>query len=637
MTPINRTDSETRSADVIAQNIEILKGLFPEAVSEGKLDLSVLKGLFGTALLTDEERDEKYGLNWFGKRKARQIALTPSTGTLRPSREESVDWDTTKNLMIEGDNLEVLKLLQKSYAGQVKLIYIDPPYNTGGDFIYHDNFHDSIRVYHELIGVIEGGIKLQSNVESSGRYHTDWLNMMYPRLKIARTLLKNEGLLFISISDAEAHNLRHLLDEVFGEENFVGCIEWNSTKSVTNTALISVSHTHNYIYAKNIEYYTENRSHFRLPEDGEGFDNPDNDPRGPWKADPFQVGGERPNQLYEIVNPKTGEIYKPNPGASWKNEYSVFQRLVEEKRIVFGVSGEAGPQRKRFLSEAEERGKVTKTLWDDVGTTTNGTKQLKELLGENVFDNPKPIDLIQRIIQLGVFNKQNEIVMDFFAGSGTTGHAVMLENEKDGGTRRFILVQLPEPLYLNNKEQKIAASYCLKNKLPLSISEITKQRLRKAGKIIKERNATTTLDVGFRVFKLDSSNIVAWDSQSDRVADLLRNATDHVKKNRSVEDILYEILLKYGIDLSIPIESRDHNGVSLYSIGGGTIIACMMENISRVSVEHVASEIFKWRTILAPSTETLCIFLDSAFQDDVAKTNLSSILNQNGISTIRSI
>ena len=365
MKKITAGDSASRSSDLIAENVEQMKALFPEAFTEGRVDFEVLKQLLGG---TVDEREEKYGLNWHGKRQARQLALTPSTGTLRPCPEDSVDWDTTQNLMIEGDNLEVLKLLQKTYSGKVKLIYIDPPYNTGKDFIYPDNYRDSIRNYLELTAQIDGERrKLSSNTESSGRFHTDWLNMMYPRLKVARNLLRADGILVVSVSDAEIGNLRLCLDEFFGMDNFIGCVVWNSTKSVTNTALISVSHTYHLIYARNKDHFVRNRSQFRLSEEGEGFANPDNDPRGPWKADPFQVGGERPNQMYPIVNPNTGEVYRPNRGNSWKNQLSRFEELLEDNRIVFGATGEAGPQRKRFLNEAQERGRVAKTWWDDPG------------------------------------------------------------------------------------------------------------------------------------------------------------------------------------------------------------------------------------------------------------------------------
>lgn len=639
MKKLTTTDPETKSLDLISDNIERLKALFPELVTEGPngaaVNVDVLKVLVGDRTVTDA--DEKYGLNWHGKRRARQLALTPSTGTLRPCPEDSVDWDTTQNLMIEGDNLEVLKLLQKSYAGKVKLIYIDPPYNTGKDFVYPDDFQDSIKNYLELTGQVEGGRKISSNTESSGRFHTDWLNMMYPRLKLAHALLRIDGLLFASISDAESHNLRNMLDELFGEENFIGNIVWNSTKSVTNTALISVSHTHTLVYARSKDYFIEHRAHFRLPEDGEGFANPDNDPRGPWKADPFQVGGERPNQLYPITNPKTGEVYRPNPGCSWKNEYAVFQRLMEDNRIVFGATGEAGPQRKRFLSEAEERGKVSKTLWDDIDTTTNATRALKDLIGDNVFDNPKPVDLITRCCQLGTHNAQDAIVLDFFAGSGTTGHAVMAQNATDGGNRRYILVQLPEPLDPKNKDQKIASDFCDKLGKRRSIAELTMERLRRAGKKIREENPMFAGDLGFRVFKLDSSNIRAWEPDRDNLKQTLLDHAEHLKEDRSEQDILYELLLKLGLDLCVPIEAKTIAGKTVHSIGGGVLLACLAKQITRDEVEPLAQGILEWHKELAPVGDATCIFRDSAFVDDVAKTNLAAILEQNGIANVRSL
>jgi len=641
MKPLTAKDPETHSPDIIADNLAALRALFPELITEGKegvaVNLDVLKQLVGDKTVTDAE--EKYGLNWHGKRRARQLALTPSTGTLRPCPEDSVDWDTTQNLMIEGDNLEVLKLLQKSYAGKVKLIYIDPPYNTGKDFVYPDNFQDNIKNYLELTGQTgEGGKKLSSNTEDSGRFHTDWLNMMYPRLKLAWNLLREDGLIVVSISDAEAHNLRIILDEIFGEKNFIGCVIWNSTKSVTNTALISVSHTHNFIFARSKAYFTEHRSHFRLPEDGDGFSNTDGDSRGPWKADPFQVGGERKNQMYPVTNPKTGEVYRPNPGCSWKNELSVFQQLLADKRIIFGVSGEAGPQRKRFLSEAEERGKVTKTLWEEIDTTTNATRDLKQLMGDMIFDNPKPIELLARFIQLGTHDPSNAIVVDFFAGSGTTGNAVFSQNASDGGSRRFILVQLPEPLSSDDAEQKIASAYCEKLGRPKNIAELTKERLRRAGKKIKDGYPTFKGDLGFRVFKLASSNIRAWEPDRDKLAETLEASIEHLKTDRTEQDILFEMLLKLGLDLCVPIEQKKIAGKQVHSIGGGTLIVCLNESIVKKEVELLAMGIIAWHKDLAPAGETTVVFQDKAFAgDDVAKTNLTAILQQYGLEKVSSI
>ena len=640
MKKLTPNDRETRSPNVVAENIERLKALFPEPVTEGpegaSVNVDVLKQLVGDRTVTDS--DEKYGLNWFGKRRARQLALTPSTGTLRPCPEDSVDWDTTQNLMIEGDNLEVLKLLQKSYDGKVKLIYIDPPYNTGNDFVYQDDFRDNLRNYKRLTGQVDDeGSPLTSNPETSGRFHTDWLNMMYPRLKVARAILRADGLLFVSISDSELHNLRNMLDEVFGEENFIGNIIWNSTKSVTNTALVSVSHTHTLVYARLKDYFVKHRSHFRLPEDGDGFANPDNDPRGPWKADPFQVGGERPNQLYPITNPNTGVVYRPNPGCSWKNEYSVFKQLMEDNRIVFGATGEAGPQRKRFLSEAKDRGKVSKTLWDGIDTTTNATRALRDLMGENVFDNPKPTDLIQRGCQLGTHNPQDAIVLDFFAGSGTTAHAVMAQNAADGGNRRYILVQLPVPLDSSNKKQKTAAAFCDKLGKPRTIAELTKERLRRAGKKIKEEHPDWSGDTGFRVFKLDSSNIRAWDPNPADLEGALLEHMEHLTPGRTEQDVLYELLLKLGLDLCVPIETRTIAGKEVHSVGRGVLMACLAEQVEQAQVENLALGIAKWHEELAPAGESTCVFRDSAFENDVAKVNLAEILEQHGIDHVRSL
>lgn len=540
--------------------------------------------------------------------------------------------------MIEGDNLEVLKLLQKSYSGKVKLIYIDPPYNTGKDFIYPDNYKNGIKNYLKLTGQIDSnGQKFSSNPETSGRFHTNWLNMMYPRLKVARNLLRDDGIIVVSISDAEVHNLRLCLDEIFGVDNLIGCVMWNSTKSVTNTALISVSHTYNVIYARNREYFVKNRSHFRLPEEGEGFKNPDNDSRGPWKADPFQVGGERPNQMYAITNPKTGDVYRPNPGNSWKNELKVFEQLMADGRIVFGAGGESGPQRKRFLTDAEERGRVSKTWWDDVDTTTNATRAAKDLMGESVFDNPKPVSLIQRFIQLGTHDPTTAIVMDFFAGSGTTAQAVLEQNLADGGNRRHILVQLPEPLDPADSEQKIAAAYCDRIDKPKNIAELTKEHLRQFRTKLKNDCPLLAVDLGFRVLKLDSSNIRAWEPNRHNLEQTLLDNVDHIKSDRSDQDILHELLLKLGLDLCAPVETRHIAGKQVNAFNEGALIACLSELIDQSEVEDLALGIVAWYEQLENTDDTTVVFRDSAFEDDIAKTNLTEILRQYSIKDVRSL
>lgn len=631
---IDAGDPETRSPDLAADNLERMRDLFPTAFTEDGIDFSALRQLLGDAV---DDGDERYGLSWSGKRRARRLALTPSRGTLRPVPDESVDWDATQNLLIEGDNLETLKLLQRSYSGKVKLIYIDPPYNTGKDWIYPDNYKNGVKNYLKLTGQLDGnGQNLASNPETSGRFHTTWLNMIYPRLLIARNLLRHDGILVASTSDSEMHNFRSCLDEIFGADNMIGCVVWNSTKSVTNTALISVSHTYNLIYARDREYFVKNRHHFRLPEPGDGFSNPDNDPRGPWKADPFQVGGERPNQMYPITNPKTGAVYRPNPGSSWKNELRVFEELMADNRIVFGASGESGPQRKRFLTEAEDRGRVAKTWWDDVATTANATRAANELMGESVFDNPKPASLIRRFIQLGAHDPNSSIIMDFFAGSGTTALAALEENIADGANRKYILVQLPEPLDASKKEQKIAAEYCDAIGKPRNIAELTKEHLRRfrarhAGKL------ETPTDLGFRVFKLDTSNIRAWEPNRANLEQSMLDSLDPIKPDRSEDDILCEILLKLGIDLCAPIETRCFAGKRVSAVDGGALIACMSETLGVDDAESVAVGIGDWLEALENTDDVTAVFRDAAFSNDVAKVNLAEILRQYGVKDVRSV
>ena len=511
---MNKLDMQ--SIDIVEKNTERIAKLFPNVIVEsanGKaIDFDLLRQELSKEIVDGAK--ERYQLTWPGKKKAIVSANTPSKNTLRPIKERSVDFDNTKNIYIEGDNLEVLKILQESYLNKIKCIYIDPPYNTGNDFIYNDKFNKTEN--EELVEsgqVDENGNRMVSNNQSNGRFHSDWLSMMYSRLKLARTLLSNDGVMVISISDVEFDNLKKICDEIFGENNYCGDIIWNSTKSVTNTALISVSHTYNLVYFKNIQYFIENRSEFRIPDNGEGFENPDNDPRGPWKADPFQVGGWRPNQQYEIVNPKTGVTYKPNAGCSWKNDFKKFKELMEDNRIVFGKNGDAGPQRKRFMSEAMDRGKVVKTIWDDVETTTNGTMLLKKLFNNaSLFDNPKPVGFIKRILQL--CTNQNSIVLDFFGGSSTTAHALMELNAEDGGTRQFIIVQIPQEC----DENSIAFSNGYKN-----ICEIGKERIRRAAKKIAEENPNAKFDGGFRVFKVADSNmkdVVQYRKMWDLIVDL---------------------------------------------------------------------------------------------------------------------
>jgi adenine-specific DNA-methyltransferase len=575
------------SLNVRAELLNALSRLAPSLVSEGRLNTSALNDLFGDV---DAPESERYQISWRGKNDAYKVLQATSTSTLKPCVETSINWENSKNLFIEGENLEVLKLLQRTYFGKVRFIYIDPPYNTGSDsFIYPDKFSETKEEYLVRIGNKDDSGKLlkeglfRPNTKENGQFHSNWLSMMLPRLFLARNLLSDDGVFVTSIDDNEAYSLKLVLDEVFGEENFAGDIIWNSTKSVTNTALLSVSHTHNLVYFKDVEYHKKNRYEFRLPDTPEGFSNPDNDTRGPWKADPFQVEGERPNQLYEIVNPKTGQKYVPNPGNSWKNDFEKFVELMSDNRIVFGTSGEAGPQRKRFWSEAQERGRVTKSLWTDVDTTANATAYLIQLMGKKVFTNPKPVDLIQRFIQLGTVgkNENNEIVMDFFGGSGTTAEAVMKQNKEDGGSRRFIFVTLPEPL-----DDKSQAGKEAKGLGHLTIADVAHSRISKAIEVLSGASSNqndlftssdkTNVDLGFRHFKLTTSNIKNWrgdiSTNIDELSIQLKLTETSENSDSSGLDIALEMVLKEGLDLSTPVvEAKFGHGVG-HVIGKNEIV-----------------------------------------------------------------
>ncbi len=627
MKKLTANDPETRSPDVVKQNIEQLRVLFPDAFTEGKINFEVLKQLLGGVV---DEREEKYGLNWHGKRQARQLALTPSTGTLRPCPEESVDWDTTQNLMIEGDNLEVLKLLQKSYAGKVKLIYIDPPYNTGKDFVYPDDFQDNIKNYLELTGQVEGGRKISSNTEASGRFHTDWLNMMYPRLKLMKSLLSRDGVIFISIDDGEVSGLRLVLDDVFGEENALACFVWKSRQNKDNRTVTGASVDHEYVLC----YGTSIRGAAR---DRTQYSNPDGDPRGDW-ASANMVGiatvDRRPNLHYDLVNPKTG-VHYGCPEMGWRYEPNTMAKLIAEDRILWPASPDGRPRRKAFLVELDSDFTGFSTVIGEDAFTRDGTADIDSLFDVRVFSFPKPVRLLASLLEQG--SRDGDIVIDCFAGSGTTGHAVMAQNAADGGSRRYILVQLPEPLDPEDKDQKTAADFCDKLGKPRNIAELTKERLRRAGKKIKDENPMFAGDVGFRVFKLASSNIRAWEPDRDDLYQTLSNSVEHLKTDRTEADILYEILLKLGLDLCVPIEKRTIAGKEAHAVGGGVLLACLAMQIAREEVEPLALGLVEWHKALAPAGDTTCVFRDSAFVDDVAKTNLAAILGQHGIATVRSL
>jgi adenine-specific DNA-methyltransferase len=629
---IDAQSPEARSADLIADNIARLRALFPELVTEsGKgvaINVDVLKALVGDAAVTDA--DEKYGLNWHGKRRARQIALTPSTGTLRPCPEESVDWDTTQNLMIEGDNLEVLKLLQKSYAGKVKLIYIDPPYNTGKDFVYPDSFQDSIRNYLALTGQTEGGAKVSSNTDASGRFHTDWLNMIYPRLKLARNLLKDDGVVFVSIADHEIHNLRAVMNEVFGEENFIAAIIWQKVFSPKNSARhFSEDHDYIVVYAKSAETWTP-RLLPRTQEMEARYANPDNDRRGPWTSGDLSARNYYGEGTYAVTCPSGRVIDGPPPGTYWRVSKAKFNELDRDGRIWWGSDGGNMPRLKRFLSDVKE-GRVPQTLWtyQEVGHTQEAKKELIAAVdfpnSDVVFETPKPTRLLRRILQVATTPDGGDIVVDFFAGTGSTLDAVFQQNAEEKGNRRCILVQLPEPL-----PGAESAGWS-------SVVDITKARLRGAAKNVRENVPGYEGDLGFRVFKLDTSNIRAWNPNANDLKTSLFDHLEHIEPGRSADDILYEILLKLGLDLCVPIAQQTIAGKQVHSVGGGVLMACLAEDIKATEAEALALGMAAWREAQGTVGDTTAVFRDNAFQNDVAKSNLAAILEQHGIKQVRSL
>jgi adenine-specific DNA-methyltransferase len=621
-----KKDTVGGSLNIVQDNIEKLKTLFPVIVTEGKIDFEILRDLLGDIVETAEER---YNFTWHGKTRARRIAQTPSTGTLRPCQAESKHWDATQNLFIEGDNLEVLKLLQKSYHKQVKMIYIDPPYNTGKEFIYPDNYQDNLDTYLRYTGQKDAeGRKFGTNAETSGRYHTNWLNMMYPRLKLARNLLRDDGVIFISIDDNEVANLRKLCDEIFGEENFVSTIVWEKRYSPQNAVKwFSESHDFVMVYAKNKLNWYPNLLE-RSDEMNARYRNLDNDPRGVWKPENLtaQAGHGTASQFYVLTAPNGKQHTLPN-GRCWLYTEPVFQQMIKDNRIWFGADGNNVPAVKRFLSEVKQ-GTACQTIWKyaDVGHNQEGKKEINELFPESsVFDTPKPSRLIKRILMIAT--DKNDIILDFFSGSATAAHAVMDLNAQDGGNRKFIVMQLPEACDEKSEAHKAGLK---------TIADIGKERIRRAGEKILQNNADKegieNLDIGFKVFKLDSSNIKPWDADFDNLEDTLLNAVDNIKDDRSEDDVLYEILLKYGLDLSIPIEARRIAGKTVYSVGFGALVLCLDDAITLDAVEGIG----QLKKELAPEVMRV-VFKDSGFADDVVKTNAIQTLKKHGIDDVKSL
>ena len=623
------------------QNIDRIAELFPNVVTEkkdenGKLTRAVnfelLKQMLSSEVLSG---DEAYEFTWVGKKASIVEANKPIRKTLRPCKEESKNWDCTENLYIEGDNLDVLKLLQESYLGKVKMIYIDPPYNTGHDFIYNDRFEMDKQDYAEQTGLLDEdeNRNFVENTDSNPRFHSDWCSMIYPRLILSRNLLRDDGVIFISIDDGEQGQLRKICDEVFGAHNIAACIPWQSRLSIQNDTDLSINHEYLLVYAKkrrfeNRRLKESNQSSWNakdsfvfrpLPLDKSKFENPDNDPRGPWKADPFDAPNVRPNLTYPVTNPLTGDQHLPPSGRHWRISPEKFSSALADGRIIFGKNGTGRPQMKSFYEEKKDFGSVDSAWFsgDRVGTATAATKELQLLFDHAPFDTPKPTTLLKKLLTLA-FVESDDIVLDFFSGSATTAHAVMQLNAEDDGHRKFIMVQLPE--VCDEKSEAYKAGY--KN-----ICEIGKERIRRAGEKIKDElekdNVQLKLgeepkqvpDTGFRVFKLDDTNMKdVYYGAAEYTQTLLDKLTSNIKEDRTDMDLLYGCLLEWGLPLSLPQKTEQIEVCTVHTVNDGDLIACFDNDIP----ESVIREIAKRKPLRV-------VFRDSSFASSPAKINVEEI------------
>lgn len=602
------------SMDIVAQNVENIGNLFPDCITEARdengkiqkvVDRDRLMQKFSHKIIGGGTT-ERYEFTWVGKNASRVEANTTTNKTLRPCIEESKDWDNTENLYIEGDNLEVLKLLQNSYFNKVKMIYIDPPYNTGNDFIYIDDFAQNIDEYEEAKGSFdEEGNRLFKNTDTNGRFHSDWCSMIYPRLVLARNLLANDGVIFISIDDNEQENLKKICDEVFGEKNFIAQVIWERAYAPVNLKK-HFSENHDYIicYAKDIDKAICNGLP-RASEANDRYSNPDNDPRGIWKSDNLSVGPIVQSKIYEIITPGGRKVLPPE-GYCWRLSKEKFKEFVKDNRIWFGKDGNNVPSIKRFLTEVKQS--ITPmTIWkySEVGHSQDAKQNLKKLFdGKSFFDYPKSVELIKRCIQL--YSNESSIIIDFFSGSATTAHAVMQLNAEDGGKRKFIMVQLPEKT--DEKSEAFKAGY--KN-----ICEIGKERIRRAGEKIKEEAGLNgqDLDIGFRVLKLDSSNMKdIYYSADEYDQGMLENMQSNTKEDRTDLDLLFGCLVDWGLELDKPYTTKEINGHKVHIYNDGDLVACFEKDLDMKTIDEIA----KLQALRV-------VFSDNSFVDSATKINVA--------------
>ena len=618
---------DMKSMDITQENIAKIRALFPAAVTEvmgedGKprlaIDFDVLKQELSADLIG--EKQERYQMTWPDKSKAKVLANSRITATLRPDREKSVNFDTTENLYIEGDNLDVLKLLRETYLGKVKMIYIDPPYNTGNDFVYEDDFAMSAEDYAEVSGQYdEQGNRLVKNLDSNGRFHTDWLNMIYPRLKIARDLLTDDGVIFISIDENEVQNLRKLCDEIFGESNFISQLGWQKVYSPKNQARY-FSNDYEFVlcYSKNINHFTLGMLP-RTEEMNARYKNPDNDPRGDWKPGDCVGNGERKNGYYDVVSPTTGKVFNVPQGKHWVYAPETMKQLLEDNRIYFGKDGNAFPAVKQFLCDVSGRRASSLLLYEDYGHTDMAKKDLIKLFQDLVkvpFDTPKPVKLLKMLSILG--SNKNDIILDFFSGSATTAQAVFeLNAENLESRRKFILVQLPELLENNDGASKLGLK---------TISDVGQERIRRAGAKIKEESGmlAQNLDIGFRVLRLDSSNMQeVYYNPAAMTQSLLETTVDNVKPDRTPLDLLFQVMLDLGIELSAKIEEHSVNGKTYYTVNGNDIIACFDDDIDNDVITAIAKQL-----------PLYAVFKDKSFATDSVGINNEQLFKTYSPSTV---
>jgi adenine-specific DNA-methyltransferase len=603
------------SPDLIEANIAKLAELFPNCVTEAADDKGRLKRAIDFDLLRQELSSalvegpqERYQMNWPGKREALLTANAPSAKTLRPCREESVDFDSTRNLFIEGDNLEVLKLLQESYLGQIKLIYIDPPYNTGRDFIYDDDYTGDADEYLARSNQTDAaGARLVANTEANGRFHSDWLSMVYARLRLARNLLRDDGVLFISIDDHEADNLRKVCTEIFGEENFVAQIIWQKVYSPKNTAdWFSEDHDYILVYARQkASWHPQQLA--RTDEMEARYRNPDNDPRGPWKAENMTARNRYDAGIYPVTCPSGRVIAGPPTGTYWRINEEKFKALDADHRIWWGPDGNNTPAVKKFLSEVAG-GRTPQTLWfyKEVGHTQDAKKTLLKYVPfqhtENVLNSVKPVELLQRILQLAGKPEDNSIVLDFFSGSATTAHAVLKQNFEDGGNRRFIGVQIPEPL--PTPEPGLG-----------SIFEMGLTRVRNYAAELRGQDELAKGDLGFRVLKIDTSNMNEVYYTPDAITqEALPGLVDNIRADRSPEDLLFQVLLDWGVDLALPISQQTIAGKTVFFVDGNALAACFDTGIDEDFVKQLAAH-----------KPLRALFRDAGFVSDCVKINVEQV------------